>query len=306
MPASRSKKSDPAALLGRDDSDLFARRLGERRARLTAATLRVLRFIDRNRVATLASSAAELAQRTHTSDATVIRAVQALGFSGLPELRQALSAAMQRGPTLADGMRRTLEEVGESADRAISLGLDTHGEGLQMLRSAATRAKIAAAVALLHPAERIVVFGIGPSAPLAHYTSMLLRRSGRRTEVLDRTGIELADQLLDLQPTDALLLLAYGRAYREVVAVLDEAARLGSPVTLITDTLEGKLAARAQVIVPVQRGLAERVALHGTTLICLEALVLGLAASAKDQAVATLERLNELRQSLSGTKGEFG
>jgi DNA-binding MurR/RpiR family transcriptional regulator len=306
MATSRSKKSDLAVLPGRDDPDLFARRLSERRAGLSAATLRVLRFIDQNRVATLATSAAELAQRTHTSDATVIRAVQALGFSGLPELRQALSATMQRSPTIADGMRRTLEEVGESADRAISLGLNTHRDGLEMLRSAGTRAKIAAAVALLHPAERVVVFGIGPSAPLAYYTSMLLRRSGRRTEVLDRTGIELADQLLDLHPTDALLLLAYGPAYREVATVLDEAARLGNPVALITDTLEGKLAARAQVVIPVQRGLAERVALHGTTLICLEALVLGLAASAKDQAVAALERLTELRQSLSGTKRDLG
>jgi DNA-binding MurR/RpiR family transcriptional regulator len=306
MAISHSKKLDPAAPSGRDDPDLFARRLSERRAGLTAATLRVLRFIDQNRIATLANSAAELAQRTQTSDATVIRAVQALGFSGLPELRQALSGSLQRGSTLADGMRRTLEEVGESADRAISLGLDTNRDGLELLRSDETRAKISAAVSLLHPAERIVLFGIGPSAPLAHYSSVLLRRSGRRTDVLDRTGIGLADQLLDLRPTDALLVLAYGRAYREVVTVLDEAARLGVPVALITDTLEGKLAARAQVVIPAQRGLAERVALHGTTLICLEALVLGLAASAKDQAVATLERLNELRQSLSRTRVDLG
>jgi DNA-binding MurR/RpiR family transcriptional regulator len=236
----------------------------------------------------------------------VIRAVQALGFGGLPELRQILSDSLQRGPTIADGMRRTLEEVGESADLAISLGLDTHSDGLELLRSAGTRAKIAAGVSLLHVAERIVLFGIGPSAPLAHYTSVLLRRSGRRTEMLDRTGIGLADQLLDLRPTDALLLLAYGQAYREVVTVFDEAARLGIPVALITDTLEGKLAARAQVVIPVQRGLAERVALHGTTLICLEALVLGLAASAKDQAVATLERLNELRQYFSGPRVDLG
>jgi DNA-binding MurR/RpiR family transcriptional regulator len=241
-----------------------------------------------------------LGQRTGTSDATVIGAAQALGFNCLPELRQALSASLQRSPTIADGMRRTLAEVGESADRAIALGLDTHRDGLRLLRSAETRATISAAVSLLHPAERIVVFGVGPSAPLAHYTSVLLRRGGRRTDVLDRTGMELADQLLDLRPTDALLVMAYGRAYREVVAVFDEAARLGVPVALITDTLEGKVAARAQVVIPAQRGQAERVALHGTTLICLEALVLGLAASARDQAVATLERLNELRQSVSG------
>ena len=187
-----------------DDRDLFARRLSERSQGLRGATLRVLRFIDRNRVITLASSAAELAQRTRTSDATVIRAAQALGFSGLLELRQVLSASLQRSPTMADGMRRTLEEVGESADRAISLGLDTHQDGLELLRSVETRANLSAAVSLLHPAERIVLFGIGPSAPLAHYATALLRRSGRQTDVLDRTGIELADQLLGLRSTDAL------------------------------------------------------------------------------------------------------
>ena len=35
------------------------------------------------------------------------------------------------------------------------------GEELELLRSTGTRAKISAAVSLLHPAERIVLFGIG-------------------------------------------------------------------------------------------------------------------------------------------------
>ena len=291
------RSSRASAGQGREP-DLFSQRLAERGRQLTGAPLRVLRFIDQNRVLTLASSAAELARRTQTSDATVIRAVQALGFDGLPELKQVLSAALARGGTMVEGMRRTLEEVGESAERAILLGLDAHGSGLRSLRSRQTRARIAAAVSLLHPAGRIVLFGIGPSAPLAQYASILLQRGGRSTHVLDRTGIELADQLLELRSGDALLLLAYGEPYGEVVAVLDEAARLGLPSALISDNLESPLAARASVVVPAQRGLAARVALHSTTLICLEALVLGLAASAEDQAVTALERLDQLRRSV--------
>jgi len=50
------------------------------------------------------------------------------------------------------------------------------------------------------------------------------------------------------------------------------------------------------------RGRAEHVALHGVTLVCLEAVVLALAASAKDEAIAALERLGELRQALGGTR----
>ena len=112
------------------DRDLFATRLRQRENELSGASLRVLRFIDRNRIVALASSAAELARRARTSDATVIRAVQMLGFRGLPELRQALTHSLQAGGTPAEEMRRTLSEVGHNAEHAISSVLDAHDEGL--------------------------------------------------------------------------------------------------------------------------------------------------------------------------------
>lgn len=264
--------------------------------------LRVLRFIDHNRIVALASPAAELARRTRTSDATVIRAVQTLGFSGLPELRQALSASLQAGAAPAEGMRRTLAEIGHSAERAIASVLDVHEGGMRQLGSAAARAQMVEAVSVLHPAQRLVVFGIGPSAPLAQYAAFLLRRAGRKAEILDRTGIGLADQLLGLSSSDALLVLAYGPAYRELVALLDEAERLGIPIVLITDALEPEIVQRVRVRITVARGHAEHVALHGVTLVCLEALVLALAASAKDKAIGSLERLGKLRQALGGAR----
>jgi DNA-binding MurR/RpiR family transcriptional regulator len=76
-------------------------------------------------------------------------------------------------------MRRTLTDIGESTARAIDLVLDTHREAIEALQSESTRAKIRVAVSQLHVAERIVVFGIGPSAPLARYVTILLTRNGR-------------------------------------------------------------------------------------------------------------------------------
>jgi len=284
------------------DRDLFATRLRQRENELSGASLRVLRFIDRNRIVALASSAAELARRARTSDATVIRAVQMLGFRGLPELRQALTHSLQAGGTPAEEMRRTLSEVGHNAEHAISSVLDAHDEGLKRLRSATTRAQLVEAGSVLHTAKRLFIFGIGPSAPLAQYTAFLLQRTGRRSLVLDRTGTELADQMLGLSAADALLMLAYGPVYRELGAVLDEAERLGIPVVLITDTIEREIVDRVRVRVRVARGRAAHVALHAVTLACLEALVLALAASCEEAAIASLERLGELRQALSGSR----
>lgn len=282
--------------------------LGERiraRARsLSPSASRVAKFIDQNRAAALGSSAAELAASIGTSDATVVRAVQALGFEGLSELRQSLAADFEQRSTPADDMRRTLADVGQSAERAVELVLETHRKAIDALQSRETRAKIIGAVATLHRAERIIVFGIGPSAPLARYVTILLARNGRRARALDATGISLADQLLDLREHDALIILAYGRSYREVVATFAEARRLRLPTVLVTDTLEQKLSRHADVVIPAKRGNANRVALHGATLVVLESLVLGLAASDRNSALATLDRLNDLREAVNGKRAD--
>jgi hypothetical protein len=95
---------------------------------------------------------------------------------------------------------------------------------------------------------------------------MRVGSAGQRV-TLDATGIGLADQLIDLHRGDAVLILAYGRAYREVAATFAEASQLGLPTVLVTDSLDGKLARKAGVVIPAKRGRANRVALHGTTLV---------------------------------------
>lgn len=286
--------------------DPFAEALAAHAASLSPAGLRIATFIDKNRAAALASSAMDLAASTGTSDATVIRSVQALGFAGLGDLKQALVTSIERSSTPADDMRRTLEDVGESTARAVDMVLEAHAEALEALRAAESRDRIVAAVSALHPAERIAVFGIGPSAALASYIAILLARSGRRSRTLNATGIMLADQLLDLRPGDALLVLAYGRPYREVVAVFGQARRLQLPLVLVTDSPESRLARGADVVLAARRGRAERVALHGATLVGLEALVLGLAAASQKGAMLTLVQLNELRQAVSGQQNDVG
>lgn len=161
-------------------------------------------------------------------------------------------------------------------------------------------------MAALHPARQVLVFGLGPSAALARYAATLLARSGRASRALDASGIALADQLLDLRPGDALLVLAYGRAYREVAAVFAEARRLALPLVLVTDSLDRALARHADVVVPARRGRARRVALHGATLVALEAVALGLAAMDDPRALAALDRLNDLRAAIAGSRHDVG
>jgi DNA-binding MurR/RpiR family transcriptional regulator len=262
---------------------------------LGAAGSRVARFIDQNRQLVLASSAAALGARVGTSDATVLRTIQSLGFGGLADLKRAILNA-GTASTPADDMRRTLVDLEKTTGEALDGILDAHADGLAVLQSKKCRAQIAAGVRVLDGAERIAVFGIGPSAALATYVSILLARSGRRSRTINATGSMLADQLLDLRAGDRLLILAYGRLYQEVKAVFAEAKALSLPTVLVTEADDTPLAKLADVCVAIPRGRPGQMALHGATLVGLEALVLSLAAAKPEAALSSLDNLNRLRR----------
>jgi DNA-binding MurR/RpiR family transcriptional regulator len=272
-------------------------------SRLGIAGNRVVRFINENREITLASSAATLGDLTRTSDATVVRTIQALGFAGLSDLKRAILDALGQDSSPANDMRRTLKELDKSTGRALDSVVQAHVEGLQVIRSRACAAQIAAGVQVLDAAKRIAIFGIGPSAALATYVSVLLGRCGRRSRTLNATGSMLADQLLDMRRGDALLVLAYGRRiYKEAIAVFGEAKALGLPTVLVTEATGTALAKLADVVIAIPRGRPGHVALHGATLVGLEALVLSLAAAKPDNALASLDNLNHLRAVIEGRR----
>ena len=248
----------------------------------------------------------DLAASTGTSDATVIRTVQALGYAGLADLKQALVASLEGDTTSAGDMRRTLDDLGEDAVLALDIVLAAHEEARATLHSAAFREQLGQALPVLHAARRIVVFGIGPSAALARYVAVLLARRGRSSKCLDATGIMLADQMLDLRAGDVMLALAYGRPYREVIGLFGEARRLRLPIVLVSEAANSALAKWANAVLVIPRGKPQRVALHGGTLVGLEAIALALAAANRDGAVATLERLNTLRIAVSGQRHDVG
>lgn len=276
-------------------ADEFGDRVRRMTASLSPSAARVASYLDQNRAMVLASSALQIAAQLGTSDATVIRAVQSLGFNGLPDLKQALAAGLDERRTPASNMRRTLAEVDVSVSRSIDAVLEAHREGMGALQTDTGRAAILAAITALHPAIRIGIFGIGPSAHLARYVGFQLARSGRQSFLLDATGWALADQLLELKVGDAIVLLAYGKPYREVQAVMAEARRLGLVVVLVTDAETSAIARQATVVLLARRGRANQVALHATTLIALEAVILGLAAGDRDNALQQLADLDRLR-----------
>lgn len=278
--------------------DKLSDRIRVRARGLSPSLVRVLEFIDTHRHEVMTNSAMELAAAIGTSDATVIRAVQAAGFDGLRELRQALATALGTGQTPIDAIARTFALIKERSATAVDQVLADHGEAVAALASSESRTRMAEAIECLTPANRIGVFGGGAAAFLGRYTGLCLNQIGRPTAVFDGYTAPLPEQLLEMRNVDALLMLAFGGPYKEATSTIAEARRLRVPIVLVTNFKHQAMLRDATVVVPVACSQAGRTIIHGATLVCLEAIVMGMVAEDPPKSLSSLERLGDLRRSL--------
>lgn len=267
---------------------------------MSPAEQRVAQFFRGNREEVLIASAAALAKRAGTSDATVIRTAKALGFAGMDELRRTLAEELRENLSPASRLARTLGEVGDDLAAAFEVTLDIHRKALDDLRRDIAPTLFGAAVQRLVDARRVMSFGIGPSSAMADYFTIQLGRFGIEAMSATHTGLLLADDLQKLRTDDLLVMFAYGRVYRELGALVDQAERCGITTLLFTDTLAAKLGDRIDLILPVARGRADMLSMHTATLGLIEALLVGIAAKRPAETMANLKSLNALRAQLVG------
>lgn len=294
---------------GRERSrvDLFGDRFRARAHLLSPRLRAVVTWINDHREALLELTAMEIAAATGTSDATVVRAIQALGFAGLRDLKQVMERWFGPSVTSSEKMLSTVNALTSDVNSSIDFVLQGHQRACEILGMAANRAAVAQAVALLAQARQVAIFGIGASGILADYTARLFSRIGLPSCVLNRTGFSLAEQLIALQRGDVLVMMGQKSPHREGLTTLREARRLGIPAILLTQAVDSRFSQEAQVVIEIPRGDNNgRVPLHGTVLVCLEMLVLSVASTTPQKTVKSMKRINELHKAIGKSGGRRG
>ncbi|MGH3751624.1 MAG: MurR/RpiR family transcriptional regulator [Pseudonocardiaceae bacterium] len=268
---------------------------------LTPAQRKVARFFTEHAAQLGFFSAAEIAARLDTSDATVVRTAQTLGYRGLADLKRALFAdTPPPEPTPIARLGATLRHATTPAE-VLDHVLNAHQAALHTARAHLDE-RFPAAVALLAAADRIVLSGTGPSAAVAHYAAVLLGRVGRPAATITATGVSMADQALQLRHGDVLLLLAYTRLHTHAAVLLDLARHRQIPVLLVTDVLADVDGVDLALTCP--RGLPGEQSSHAVTVLLLEAIAVALAAADRSRASTALRELNRLRGKLLGTPAD--
>lgn len=251
-------------------------------------------------------SAAELGSRTDTSDATVVRAVKALGYSGLRELKRKLAAAMAMRRDPAQVLHQRLDKVATSeaqiGDQVLADGADLLQQARRLLDPTAWQH----AVLLLRNARNVLCYGIGPASTVADFLSLSLTRAGVTSTAIGMTGFRLADALVPLTSEDVVVLLAPLRRFREMGVVLDHAQAVGAHVVLISETLGMALEERVDVLLPTPESTTGAASETFVPIALCQALVIEVASRDRERALTAHTLLNRLREQAAGTELDLG
>lgn len=246
----------------------------------------------------LYASAAELGAESGTSNASVVRTLQKLGYTGLSELKQQVAVPYNSPEAPEERLENRLRHLGESFEAINGSVWNEVDELIDLARTSITKTQFSESVTLLMQAETVFTYGLGTSGIAAEYLMMRLNRTGRRARRLEKDGFGMADELLQLSPRDAVVILSPGRVTREIRAVLTRSRAVGAPVVFITSRLEAELGEDVAVTLLAPHtptGLTNETL---TSLLVCDVLLHGVAAVDNTLALETSHQLTTLRASL--------
>jgi DNA-binding MurR/RpiR family transcriptional regulator len=290
------------ALSDQDRTPSLERRLAAGWSDLSRSELRVASYFLDSPEEVAFLPAAELARRLAVSDATIIRTAQSLGYSGLAELKRELMETVKTRVNATRAAIRTLESAGDDAANVLDEVLDLQIAALRETQGVLPRESFVRALDLLASAERVHVLGFGPAGTLAEYMRLRLVRIGRDALAHVHSGFLLAESLMSLRPRDCLVVIAHGMYSGEVEVAIKHCQREQVPVVLLTDLFNSVRESRVTVALPLRRSSAGMLRSPATTLVVLDALLLGLAVRDRPATIASLDAMQRLREQIAGAQ----
>lgn len=241
-------------------------------------------------------SATDLGRMSGTSDATVIRTVQRLGYRGIIDFKAAVAASLVPA-TPRERLAATIGDASTDAQLEDSALARAQAGALRGLGSREICFAVDRAAAIVAGARRVTVHAHGVSHGLAQHAAAQLARIGCDARVLGSAAGVTGDDVQQLREGDTVIALTSGRRQPWHAVLFERCAVQRCGVVLITDTQPPPTP--DAVVVRAGRGDDTSLATHVATIAVLERLVVAVAARDRDRTDATLDELNRQRAKLA-------
>ena len=241
-------------------------------------------------------TAAELGRRTRTSNATVVRTLQALGYEGLSDLKATIVGVGPTEVVPAVKARRRVQSTGRGLETIWDLVTAEAIERITLLRGTHSSKKFAEAVRLLLGADTVLTYGFGATGVVADHLAQQVRRIGHSSRRIRGSGFQLADEMLSIGRGSAMVLFVPGRFPREVEVLLDRCQTVGANTILITHELADRLVNSVTLVLDAPNTSTGLSAEALSPLIVADALAQAVAALDAERTVQSSHTLGTIRR----------
>lgn len=198
-------------------------------ASLRTAEQRVADFILKHAEELIYLTVTEFAERTQTSESTVVRLCQKIGYKGYQEFKIMLARDLV-GPA-----ESVYEQIGpsDSLEALKTKVFQANAQALKDTIEVLSEAELAKAVEAIARARRVEIYGIGGSAPLAFDAYHKFMKLGIAASWLNDSDLmAMSSSLLDT--ADVVLGISHTGASRDVCDAMENAQKVGATTICIT------------------------------------------------------------------------
>ena len=186
-------------------------------------------------------SSRALAKHYKLDTATIVRTIQALGYSRFAEFAADLRAHFVTRITPYSVMKSAARE-GRSAVDQVNHSLEADEQNLHMLRTSVEPRRVIELAKRLKRARKITVVGIDFAASLSSLLAYGLSALGFDAEAPVGSAGNLSQKILLLSPKDILIAISFGRCLQDTVDAVIHTRKQGVATFGITDSERSPIA----------------------------------------------------------------
>lgn len=264
-------------------------RIRIRQASLGPSTRSIAGFVLENPGQVVGMSVTELAEATGASDGSVINFCRQLGLSGFQQFKLSLAQETVKPVQFIHEDLQPADDTAAVCRKMFSAGIQALRDTLSVLDPDA----VASAVKAIKAAERIEIYGIGSSAPIAEDAQYRMLRIGLNVKVVTDSHIQAISASLT-GPKVVVLTISHSGATHETLASTRLAKEAGATTIVVTNFANSPIQAYADIkLFTMSRETkfrTEAMTSRIAQLCVLDALVAGIALDDYEQSVSVLQK----------------
>ena len=274
-------------------NNLLTVRIQEHMKHFSKGQRLIAKYIEEHYDKVAFMTASRLGATVGVSESTVVRFATEIGYSGYPELQQAMQEMIRSKLTSVQRMEVTAERIGEN-----DLLESIMNQDIEMIRRTleeTSKEDFYAAAGAIASARKIYILAARSSSALGSFLYYYFTLMFERVKLVNSTSeAEIFEQMIRVNEQDTIIGISFPRYSRKAVKAMNFASDRGAKVIAITDSPLSPLAEPADYLLLARSDMASIVDALVAPFSLIKALIVAAALKNREDVTHIFQQLEDI------------